>query len=153
MKNRSVLLALFLLAHVSLIAQDFMAGAAIRTINPDKDSLYLAGGKPNRPFIDVHDDLYVKAIVVSNSKNNITLLTFDCIGLLYPQLQEIRARIKSELAAVLVSSMIVGWQAKLVRVAIFFPFRSLNLMTLTALSSSPGSEIFFTQSSPNEPFP
>ncbi len=95
MKNRSVLLILFLLAHLSLTAQDFFAGAAIRTINPEKDSLYLAGGKPNRPFIDVHDNLYVKALVLSNSKNNITLLTFDCIGLLYPQLQEIRARIKS----------------------------------------------------------
>jgi hypothetical protein len=97
MKNRTALLVLFLLAQLSLTAQDFFAGAATRTINPEKDSLYLAGGKPNRPFIDVHDNLYVKALVLSNSKNNITLLTFDCIGLLYPQLQEIRARIKFEL--------------------------------------------------------
>jgi hypothetical protein len=97
MKNRTALLLLFFLSQLSLTAQDFFVGAAIRTINPDKDSLYLAGGKPNRPFIDVHDNLYVKAVVVSNSNNNITLLTFDCIGLLYPQLQEIRARIKSEL--------------------------------------------------------
>ncbi len=61
MKNRSVLLLILLVSHLSVSAQDFFAGAAVRTINPEKDSLYLAGGKPNRPFIDVHDNLYVKA--------------------------------------------------------------------------------------------
>ncbi|MFN5479322.1 MAG: hypothetical protein ACK43J_08415 [Chitinophagaceae bacterium] len=76
------------------IAQSFQVGAAKRTINPDTDSLYLAGGKPNRPFIDVHDDLHVKAIHIDNGKQNITLLTFDCIGLLYPVLEEIRKEIR-----------------------------------------------------------
>jgi hypothetical protein len=48
----------------------------------------------------VHDNLYVKAVVLSNSNNNLTILTFDCIGLLYPQLQEIRAKIKMELPSI-----------------------------------------------------
>ena len=86
MLNKLFILILFFQLQLTVTAQDFLAGAATRTINPEKDSLYLAGGKPNRPFIDVHDNLYVKAVVVSNSNNNITLLTFDCIGLLYPQL-------------------------------------------------------------------
>ena len=100
MYNKAVLLFIFFLIQLSVIAQDFSAGAAIRTINPEKDSLFIAGGKANRPFIDVHDNLYVKALVVGNSKNNITLLTFDCIGLLYPQLEAIRSRIKIELPSI-----------------------------------------------------
>ena len=97
MLNKLFILILFFQLQLTVTAQDFLAGAATRTINPEKDSLYLAGGKANRPFIDVHDNLYVKAMVVSNRNNNITMLTFDCIGLLYPQLQAIRSRIKVEL--------------------------------------------------------
>jgi hypothetical protein len=100
MFNKIFFLILFFLLQLTSTAQDFLAGAATRTINPEKDSLYLAGGKANRLFIDVHDNLYVKAIVLSNSNNNLTILTFDCIGLLYPQLQEIRAKIKMELPTI-----------------------------------------------------
>jgi hypothetical protein len=91
---------IFFLLQLTSNAQDFFAGAATRTINPEKDSLYIAGGKANRPFIDVHDNLYVKAVVLSNSSNNLTILTFDCIGLLYPQLQSIRASIKNEIPSI-----------------------------------------------------
>ena len=100
MLNKIFFLILFFLLQLTSSAQDFLAGAATRTINPEKDSLYIAGGKANRPFIDVHDNLYVKAVVLSNSNNNLTILTFDCIGLLYPQLQEIRAKIKMELPSI-----------------------------------------------------
>ena len=100
MFNKIFFLILFFLLQLTSTAQDFLAGAATRTINPEKDSLYLAGGKANRLFIDVHDNLYVKAVVLSNSNNNLTILTFDCIGLLYPQLQEIRAKIKMELPTI-----------------------------------------------------
>ena len=97
MFNKLFFVFIFFQLQLTVTAQDFLAGAATRTINPEKDSLYLAGGKANRPFIDVHDNLYVKAMVVSNRTNNITMLTFDCIGLLYPQLQAIRSSIKAEL--------------------------------------------------------
>jgi hypothetical protein len=100
MLNKIFFLILFFLLQLTSTAQDFLAGAATRTINPEKDSLYLAGGKANRLFIDVHDNLYVKAVVLSNSNNNLTILTFDCIGLLYPQLQAIRSRIKAELPSI-----------------------------------------------------
>jgi hypothetical protein len=100
MLNKIFFLILFFLLQLTSSAQDFLAGAATRTINPEKDSLYIAGGKANRSFIDVHDNLYVKAVVLSNSNNNLTILTFDCIGLLYPQLQEIRAKIKLELPSI-----------------------------------------------------
>lgn len=91
------ILTISLIGFTNLVAQTFTAGASQKNINPDADSLYLAGGKPNRPFIDIHDSLYVKAVYIKNNKNDITLLTFDCIGLLYPQLIEIRAEIKKKL--------------------------------------------------------
>jgi hypothetical protein len=91
---------LFLINVLVTQAQPFLAGAAQRSINPDKDSLYLAGGKPNRPFIDVHDSLYAKAVYISNGKDEVILLTFDCIGLLYPQLIEIRQQLKSKVPAI-----------------------------------------------------
>jgi len=74
MLNKIFFLILFFLLQLTSSAQDFLAGAATRTINPEKDSLYLAGGKANRLFIDVHDNLYVKAVVLSNSNNNLTEL-------------------------------------------------------------------------------
>ncbi|MEY3060404.1 MAG: hypothetical protein RL000_1756 [Bacteroidota bacterium] len=91
------ILTLIMMCFTVIEAQTFIAGASQKNINPDADSLYLAGGKPNRPFIDIHDSLYVKAVYIKNNINDITLLTFDCIGLLYPQLIEIRAEIKKKL--------------------------------------------------------
>lgn len=91
------ILALSMICFKNLEAQTFTAGASQKNINPDTDSLYLAGGKPNRPFIDIHDSLFVKAVYIKENKNDITLLTFDCIGLLYPQLLEIREEIKKKL--------------------------------------------------------
>ncbi|MFN6375295.1 MAG: alkaline ceramidase [Chitinophagia bacterium] len=76
-------------------AQQLKAGASQELINPEKDSLYFAGGKPNRPFVDVHDNLYAKAVVVEDAKTAIAIVSFDCIGLMYPELQRIRAKVKT----------------------------------------------------------
>lgn len=78
----------------SSIAQSFVVGASSRNINPDNDSLYMAGGNPNRPFIDVHDSLYAKAVFIENKEQHVIILTFDCIGLMYPALLEIREEVK-----------------------------------------------------------
>lgn len=78
-------------------AQSFMIGASKRNINPDKDTLYMAGGKPNRPFIDIHDSLFVKCIYVSNQEKHVIILTYDCIGLMNPALLEIRKRVKIQI--------------------------------------------------------
>ena len=78
-------------------AQGFFVGTAQRNINPNGNVLFIAGGKPNRPFTEVHDSLYVKAIVVSDGKSEIAIITFDCIGLLYPELKKIRTLVKEKL--------------------------------------------------------
>lgn len=80
-----------------LQAQQLMAGAAQQLINPEKDSLYFAGGKPNRPFIDVHDNLYAKAVVLQDAYTAIGIITFDCIGLMYPELEKIRLLVKQRI--------------------------------------------------------
>lgn len=80
-----------------LQAQLLMAGAAQQLINPEKDSLYFAGGKPNRPFIDVHDNLYAKAVVLQDAHTAIGIITFDCIGLMYPELEKIRQLVKQRI--------------------------------------------------------
>lgn len=85
----------FLVANAT--AQDFLVGAAQRDINPNGNTLFIAGGKPNRIFTEVHDNLYVKAVVVSDGKTELAIITFDCIGLLYPELKKIRAIIKNNL--------------------------------------------------------
>lgn len=94
---RFCLFALSLVAYVAVGAQQWQVGAATLSINPGKDSLYLAGGKPNRKFIGVHDTLYVKAVVISNHSTSIALLTYDCIGLMYPQLLAIREQVRMAL--------------------------------------------------------
>ena len=67
----------------------FFVGAASQNINPGTGA-FIAGDKNDRHFTGIHDSIYVKAIVVSDSKNKIAILTFDCIGLLYPTLLDIR---------------------------------------------------------------
>ena len=93
MKN---IVLIFLLFTISVgQAQPFQVGAAQLTVNPENDTLYFAGGRKNRPFTGVHDNLYVKAVVIGHDNPELALLTLDCIGLMYPQLLEIRAKVKS----------------------------------------------------------
>lgn len=64
-------------------------GASSAVITPPMGA-FVAGHSQNRRFDGVHDDLFVKAIAVSDRRESVVILTFDCIGLLYPQLEEIR---------------------------------------------------------------
>lgn len=70
-------------------ASTFFVGAASQNINPATGA-FIAGDKNDRHFTGIHDSIFVKAIVVSDSNNQIAILTFDCIGLLYSTLLDIR---------------------------------------------------------------
>jgi hypothetical protein len=106
--KKQLLFIFMILLMQSSIAQSFMVGAASRNINPDNDSLYMAGGNPNRPFIDVHDSLYVKAVFIGNKNQHVTILTFDCIGLMYPALLEIREQVKRSIPSLDPSSIVMS---------------------------------------------
>jgi hypothetical protein len=86
-------LFLFLGMPASLFAQ-WQVGAAAAPINPDAGA-FIAGHSHNRTFTGVNDNLYVKAVVISGKGGSLAIITVDCIGLLYPQLQEIRRKAKS----------------------------------------------------------
>jgi hypothetical protein len=89
-------------------SQTFMAGAAQQTIHPIGDSLYFAGAEKNRKFIDVEDGLYVKVLVVSQGDTELAILTFDCIGLMYPELEKIRKRVRELIPSFSVENMVIS---------------------------------------------
>lgn len=74
----------------------YQVGASAVNITPPMGS-FIAGDARNRRFTDVHDSLYVKALVVSDGANQVALLTFDNIGMLYPDLLKIRAAVATHI--------------------------------------------------------
>ncbi|HRH49108.1 MAG TPA: neutral/alkaline non-lysosomal ceramidase N-terminal domain-containing protein [Panacibacter sp.] len=99
MKKILLLLLIVVVAVQNLTAQNaagFKAGAASAIITP-KAGLFIAGGDRNRHFTGMHDDLFVKAVVISNGENTMAIFTVDCIGMLYPQLLQVRDAVKKEL--------------------------------------------------------
>ena len=85
----------------------FKIGASVAVITPQTGS-YIAGGDQNRKFTGVHDDLFVKAVVISNGENMLAIFTVDCIGMLYPQLLQVREEVKKELPAFPVDHIIMS---------------------------------------------
>ena len=84
-----------------------LAGASSAPVNPPVNS-FIAGDKQNRRFAGVHDDLFAKAVVITNNNNSVALLTVDCIGLLYPQLMQIRKEVKKALPEFPVNQIILS---------------------------------------------
>lgn len=90
------LLLSILVLFASAVSAQWNVGTASAIVSPPAGS-FIAGHTQNRKFSGIHDDLYVKAVVISNKSDNLTILTFDCIGLLYPQLQEIRRQVAANI--------------------------------------------------------
>ncbi|MFN7117026.1 MAG: alkaline ceramidase, partial [Saprospiraceae bacterium] len=67
------------------------AGAASAVINPPVGA-FIAGDKQNRRFTSILDSLFAKAVVLYDGKTALALVTIDCIGLLYPEINQIRER-------------------------------------------------------------
>lgn len=101
-------LNIFLWMPSSVLSQAMVAGAAESTIHPERDSLYFAGAEKNRKFIDVEDGLYVKALVVSDGNKELAVLTFDCIGLMYPELEKIRKRVRELMPEFTVDNIVIS---------------------------------------------
>lgn len=76
--------------------ETIQVGTSVASITPDPGA-FIAGDAINRRFTGVHDSLYVKAVVISDDTNNLAFLTFDCIGMLYPTLIEIRKEIATRI--------------------------------------------------------
>lgn len=91
------ILSILLMASVygELRAQ-WTVGASSATINPMRGA-FVAGHTLDRRFTGVHDDLHVKAVAVSDGRSSVVILGFDCIGLLHPQLLEIRRAVAARI--------------------------------------------------------
>ena len=74
----------------------FSVGFAQNVITP-KDSAFIAGHSHNRRFKGVNDNIFVKAATIESNGNLVAILTFDCIGLLHPQLLQIRQKVKERI--------------------------------------------------------
>lgn len=71
-------------------AGPLQAGVAIRTITPATPQ-FLAGLAENRRSAGIHDDLWVRALALSDGETTVVIASFDLIGLLRPQVEAIRA--------------------------------------------------------------
>ncbi len=99
--NRVIFLFIFwvLLSYYPVYVQGqegkLLAGADEAPVNP-AGSAYMAGYGQNRKSTGVHDNLYVKAVAIANNDNAVVFVTFDCIGLPYPVLQQIRDAVEKK---------------------------------------------------------
>lgn len=71
-----------------------LVGAASAPVNPPLGA-FIAGDKQNRTFTAIHDSLFVKAVVIQKDSATLALVTVDCIGLLFPDVERIRAQAAS----------------------------------------------------------
>ena len=79
-------------ARVEAQSTMILVGAASRSVTPAA-SVWIAGDAPGRRSTGVHDDLFVKAVLFDDGKTPVAVLTVDCIGLHYPDVQRIRAAV------------------------------------------------------------
>lgn len=71
-------------------------GASETEVNPPAGS-FIAGHTLNRKFTGLHDSLFAKAVVISDRKNAVAILTVDCIGMLYTHLELIRSLVAARI--------------------------------------------------------
>jgi putative sterol carrier protein len=93
----SLMLAVMLgiLLELTASAQNLQAGAAVNKITPNK-TVYLAGYSSNRPNTGgVHDDIYVRALVLQVGQERIAIAVCDLLGLVRDDVQKIRQRVRA----------------------------------------------------------
>jgi len=93
--RRQVAFALSLWLVIAAWAQNLQAGAAANKITPSKQ-VYLAGYSPNRPNTGgVHDDIWVRALVLQIGQERVAIAVCDLLGLLRDDVQKIRERVRT----------------------------------------------------------
>lgn len=102
-----LLMAAILLVCLKTNGQKFEAGASQAAVNPDIPS-FIAGHSQNRTFNALHDSLFVKVVVVGDGKKKLAIITYDCIGMLYPHLESIRKRMTAMGSNVFIDNIIMS---------------------------------------------
>lgn len=83
-------------------ALELRAGAASAVISPPPGT-FIAGDARNRRFAGLHDDLFAKAVVLSNGDESLAIIVIDCIGMVYPDIQAIRRAAASRVSDISLS--------------------------------------------------
>jgi hypothetical protein len=105
MKTLLQIFTLFI--SLTTLGQEMKVGASQAPINPSIPS-FIAGHTQNRMFTGVHDSLFVKVVVIANGKNALAIITYDCIGMLYPQLEAVRQKIGAKITGLEASNIIMS---------------------------------------------
>ena len=77
-------------------AGELRAGFAAVEITPELDGprpIYIAGYGMNRKAVGVHDPLYARAVVLAHRQETIAIVSVDLVGLQYPTVKAIRAKL------------------------------------------------------------
>ena len=83
------------------------AGAASAVITPPLGH-FLAGYGRNRPSTGLHDDLYARALVISDGQTRIALVTLDTIGLTRPDIKLIAAAASAQVPGLPQNQIVVS---------------------------------------------
>ena len=103
--KRLLPLFLFLLSP-SLLAWE--VGVSKVEVTPSlKRTVWLAGFRPNRKAVTIHDPLWARSLAFVQGKQVFLLCVVDCIGLLHPDLWEVRTK-ASLLLGVPVTSIVIA---------------------------------------------
>ena len=91
-----VLLLGALVAPVAPAGGGLSFGFAKRTITPElgRQPVYLAGFDNDRRATGVHDDLWARAVAVSDGRQRIVLVSVDIIGLFHADVEKARALLR-----------------------------------------------------------
>jgi hypothetical protein len=97
-------LALVVLAAQNLTAEQrpIAAGFAAVEITPDlagEKPVYMAGYGMNRKAQGVHDSLFARAVVLADGEEKVAVVSVDLVGLQYPEVKAIRAKLPQRQAA------------------------------------------------------
>jgi hypothetical protein len=98
-----LLLALLVLAQppaAALAAPGFLFGFAKKTITPaiGTTPVYMAGFDVNRRATGVHDDLWARAMAVSDGRQKVVIVAVDLIGLFHADVVKARALLQQRVA-------------------------------------------------------
>ena len=77
----------------TLVAQDLSVGFAEVDVTPKLDAgrpVYLAGFGHNRKATKVHDPIMARAVVLSDGKTKVALVSVDVVGLFHAVAESVR---------------------------------------------------------------
>jgi len=87
-------LTLNLALMATAVAGPLEVGVAKAKLTPEQPGQWIAGYGDNRPAEGNHDDIWTRALALSDGETTIVIVANDLIGLFYPDTREIAAQVQ-----------------------------------------------------------